>query len=323
MGGDANDCHRQLGRGAAGEAWGWHKARGRPSGCVAAPSVTTAGATLVGGATRGSRSCRRRVFFGRPFRRNSPPSVARQPPPAPPTERLFAPLTRGRRALSRGGGGISSRYFLSDGGLHRMPGGVDRNSRRPRPPRPPPTTLTWGWFARSVPIPSLSESLNPLPPTPLRSAPREHPLTCPCGGRERPRRLCLVGFRVRRWRDRGGGQRGRRACTEEEEGSQTQPKRLLLSAPATDKAAPGGWSGPRSRKPSLIGPVAPPRPRPMASAPSVVVRRRPCGPPLIQAPWSAIAAALRRGAERLPPPPHHPPPPRPPTPPPQRRRDGR
>lgn len=70
--GDANDCNSQLGGGvaprgavggAAGEAWARRLARQRPWGCVAAPSVTTAGATLVGCATRGSCSCGRRVFL--------------------------------------------------------------------------------------------------------------------------------------------------------------------------------------------------------------------------------------------------------------------
>lgn len=104
------------------------------------------------------------------------------------------PLTRACRFLSRVEA-VSSRFLLSDGGLH----GVDR-----MPTPPPPAFRTWGLFARSL---FLFEALNPLPPPPLRSAPREHPHDLPVWRPGEAPTLCLVDFGVRGGSDRGAATR--------------------------------------------------------------------------------------------------------------------
>lgn len=185
--------------GAAGEAWARRLARQRPWGCVAAPSVTTAGATLVGCATRGSCSCGRRVFLVALFDAILHPLWRRHPHP-----RLSPHPREASPGHSLGRAGSSRAWRRSPAVSFCLTAASTAWIACPRPPHCPPAFRTWGLFARSV---FLFEALNPLPPPPLRSAPREHPPDLPVWRPGEAPTLCLVDFGVRSGSDRGAATR--------------------------------------------------------------------------------------------------------------------
>lgn len=171
------------------------------------------------------------------------------PPRLDPQQRGVAGATHSgaRASLASGEGSPAVSFCLTAVSTERQGAWI----ATPSDAGPPHPVLPYAGLllGRSLPAPTLPVALNPLPPTPLLSSPRDHPPDPPVWRPGEVPTLCLVG--VRRERDRVASDTARwppppRAGAMQsghggrEEIPNARPKRLLLNGPATDGAAPGG-----------------------------------------------------------------------------------